>query len=290
VFVTYHPLYTDGLHPDARFPRERYKRLAEALAGRVPFVTPRQARRAELLLAHDPSYVDAFLHGELDRQAMRKIGLRPWTPSLVPRTLHLTGAAIQMVDHVLANGGYAGNMAGGTHHAFRDHGSGYCIFNDLAIAGLHAVRVLGLKRVQVIDLDVHQGDGTAAILANEPRVQTLSVHCKDNFPFTKQHSDVDLELPQGTEDADYLQAIQPVLDAAFAWEPELVLYQGGVDPLREDKLGKLNLSRQGLQARNEAVYSRVDAAAVPCVVFMGGGYSRPIERSVEALVDLFSQR
>ena len=177
----YHPLYTDGIHPEARFPRDRYVRLLNRLTtnaphGAINVRTPNAIQREVLHLAHDATYVERFLNGELDASEERRIGLRPWTPDMIERTMRLMGGAVEATEHVVQHGGFAGNMAGGTHHAHREFGSGYCVFNDLAVCALHAITSLGLDRVAVLDLDVHQGDGTASIFADEPRVPVSYTH------------------------------------------------------------------------------------------------------------------
>ena len=191
--IGYHSLYCDGLSPESRFPRERYPKLKRAIdqhreGGLVEWFSPRQATINELKDIHHPEYVERFLSGTLTPKEQRQIGLRPWNPEIIPRTLHLTGGTIEAVHACIESNGYAGNLAGGTHHAYRDHGAGYCIFNDIAIAAIQAIE-LGLERVTVLDLDVHQGDGTASICQDMPSVQTISVHCEKNYPFRKQISE-----------------------------------------------------------------------------------------------------
>ena len=286
----YHPLYTDGIDPGARFPRERYRLLAERLSGApgIELCEPRQATRNELLIAHDADYVDRFLTGSLSEEESRRIGLRPWTADIAARTLHLMGGSLQALELVLEHGGLAGNMAGGTHHAFRDHGSGYCIFNDLAICALHALQSPDINRALILDLDVHQGDGTAAILAEHSDVVTCSIHGDKNFPFVKQHSDLDIALPIDAGDTAYLDALDSALERLPINEFDLLLYQAGVDPLEVDRLGKLAVSRDGLDQRNRRVLTSAHAAGVPTVIFMGGGYAQPITPTIDAFEDLFT--
>ncbi len=289
----YDPVYTDGIDPSARFPRERYRLVAEAMephaaAGLVDIRIPRRATRKELKRAHDPAYVDAFMDGTLDRKAIMHIGLRPWTDAIIDRTLALSGAALQATELVLEHGGLAASLAGGTHHAFHDRGGGYCIFNDLVLCARHAQK-RGVKQVLVVDLDVHQGDGTAAMTAGDDSVFTFSMHCGANYPFTKVRSDLDVPLPAGTTDGPFLQALQDALPKALACRPDLILFQAGVDGLEQDKLGKLALSHNGMQARNHMVFEEVRRLGVPCIVLMGGGYGRPIEATVQAFEDLFVQ-
>lgn len=288
----YHPLYTDGIHPEARFPRDRYVRLLNRLTtnaphGAINVRTPNAIQREVLHLAHDATYVERFLNGELDASEERRIGLRPWTPDMIERTMRLMGGAVEATEHVVQHGGFAGNMAGGTHHAHRAFGSGYCVFNDLAVCALHAITSLGLDRVAVLDLDVHQGDGTASIFADEPRVLTVSVHCATNFPFRKAVSDHDLVLEPGSGDDAYLEAAEQALDLCLGFEPDLLLFQAGVDGLEADALGKLSVSREGMQQRNASVFDAVAARTMPTVVFMGGGYANPIDATLDAFEDLF---
>ncbi len=292
----YDPVYTDGLSPEARFPRDRYRGVRAVLRRRgvddvADIRDSPPCALADLLLAHDADYVSAFLEGRLDPRIARRIGLRPWTDRIVERTLKILGGSVA-ATHALLGGGaaVAGNLAGGTHHAFRATGAGYCVFNDIAVAAEVARRDYGIDRVLVVDLDVHQGDGTAAIYENDPSVFTFSVHCAENFPLRKQRSDLDVPVPQGTGDAGYLSALEEVLDPLFADPaPQLVIFQAGVDGLAEDHLGRLQLSRAGLKARNELVYRAARRAGAPTLVLMGGGYSRPIEHTIEALGDVFEQ-
>ena len=191
----YSQIYSDGIDARARFPRLRYKMLREKLSNssRIRFVEPSSVERVSLLRAHDASYVDRFLDGSLSDKEMRQIGLRPWTDQMVERTKILTAGTLEATKHALKHG-IAGNLAGGTHHAHVDYGSGYCIFNDLAVSA-RWLQNQGLTRILILDLDVHQGDGTASIFTDDPHVYTVSVHCSKNFPFHKQESDIDVALP-----------------------------------------------------------------------------------------------
>ena len=248
---------------------------------------PTEASRSELIIAHDPSYVDNFLNQNLTEKEIRRIGLTPWTSQIIPRTLLLMGGAIAALDHVMENGGVAGNLAGGTHHAHYDFGSGYCIFNDLAVCSLLALSKYNLTKIAVIDFDVHQGDGTATILQNVDQVLTISVHCQQNFPFRKSKSDYDLELPADAGDKEILAMVATALEITKQFDPELILFQAGVDGLATDTLGKLNISRQGMSKRNEMVFDLAVDQLIPTVVFMGGGYSDPISHTIDAFSDLF---
>ncbi|MGJ8639644.1 MAG: histone deacetylase family protein [Opitutaceae bacterium] len=283
----YDPIYTDGIDPSARFPRDRYRLLYERLKSNptIEICSPRRATREEITRAHCPNYVDAFINGTLDADAIRRIGLRPWTPSIIERTLRITGGSLQALEHILENGGVAGNMAGGTHHAYYDYGSGYCIFNDIAICALTALQHPTINRILILDLDVHQGDGTAAILKDHPNIFTCSIHAESNFPFRKAQSDLDVHLADDTCDKDYLACLDHTLEKIRPENYDLLLYQAGVDPLQTDALGKLALSRAGLNERNERIFQ----IGLPTLVFMGGGYAKPIEETVDAFEDLFTE-
>ena len=291
--IWYHPIYTEGIHPDARFPRERYVELINRLkslrnSNQFIFLEPNKASRTELVIGHDPYYVDNFLNGKLSDKEIKRIGLTPWTPKLIPRTLRLMGGAIAALNHVVENGGIAGNMAGGTHHAHYDFGSGYCIFNDLAVCALLALQKHNYERVAILDLDVHQGDGTATILQNIDGALTISLHCQENFPFRKAVSDHDLELEANSSDEQFLQKVNQAIDIAIKFNPQLLLYQAGVDGLATDALGKLNITREGMNERNKLVFEMAVKHSIPTVVFMGGGYSKPISHTIDAFCDLFT--
>lgn len=289
----YSTLYTDAISPEARFPRARYRLVREALqpaveASRIQILPSRLASVAEIEVAHEPAYVQDFVEGRLDKKRVRRIGFRPWTPHFVERTLRLTGGTLQATEAVLAGAPVSGNMGGGTHHAYRDFGSGYCVFNDMAIAARLALSRGQVSRVAVVDLDVHQGDGTAALFAEEPRVLTFSMHSARNFPFRKQRSDLDLGLEDDVDAQTYLDLLEEALSRVVApFRPELIFYQAGVDALTEDTLGKLSLDRETLRARNRQVFALARSLACPLVLCMGGGYADPIEASVAAHADLY---
>jgi acetoin utilization deacetylase AcuC-like enzyme len=238
---------------------------------------------ATIELAHDSAYVRAILDGSVSDRVMRRIGF-PWSPELVRRTLASVGGTLAASrDAMLC--GFGGNLAGGTHHAFRGEGSGFCVFNDLAVAIL-ALRNDGLAaRAAVIDLDVHQGDGTAAIFENDPSVLTLSMHGENNFPFRKQRSRIDIALADGTGDAEYLNRLQDVLPKVTAFRPDVIFYQSGVDGLAGDRLGRLALTMEGLQQRDRLVLEA--SRGIPLVITLGGGYAEPIERTAQAHANTF---
>jgi acetoin utilization deacetylase AcuC-like enzyme len=283
--------YCDNYHlplPDGhKFPMEKYRLVRDLLAptGHFRFECAPFATRQQLARVHTPDYLDAFFGGTLSEQAIRRIGF-PWSEALIHRTLASVGGAVAAALDAMEHG-FGGNLAGGTHHAFAHEGSGFCVFNDIAVAIEH-LRALGLaRRVAVVDLDVHQGDGTAAIYLHDPDVLTLSMHGANNFPFRKQQSKIDIALPNDTGDAEFLAQLEAVLPRVFAFAPEVIFYQAGVDALREDKLGKLAMTHEGLSRRNRIVFDACRTHGIPVVVCMGGGYSLPIEHSVRAHAQVF---
>ncbi len=292
----YSSIYTEGLSPEARFPRDRYRLVRAGLEatrreGLVFFHEPDVISLDDIRLAHASGYVDRFVAGGLEDKEIRRIGLKPWTPLMVERTRILTHGTVLATRQVLEHGGIAGNVGGGTHHSYYDFGSGYCIFNDLAIAARVAQRDYDVGKILVLDLDVHQGDGTAAIFERDPTVRTVSVHCQENFPFRKMNSDVDVPIAKGTGDGAYLTNVERVIrEQVEPWGPELILYQAGVDVLKTDRLGHLELTPAGVARRNELVFEmRRRLGDIPMVVTMGGGYGEPLETSCRAHVELFCQ-
>lgn len=284
--VFYSDPFTFPLPPEHRFPLAKYRLLRERVA-RWPASTgvelalaPRVSRD-ELLLVHDADYVDAFCRGELDELAQRRIGF-PWSPELVERSLRSCGGTVAALRAALRDGA-AVYLAGGTHHARADRGAGYCVFNDCAVAARVAQREAGLARVLIVDTDVHQGDGTAAIFAGDASVFTFSIHGADNFPAEKAQSDLDIALPSGCGDAAYLAALAAALPEAISRSrPQLVLFLSGADPLVGDRLGRLAISAAGLRLRDELVFDHLQRLAVPWVTVMGGGYGKDLEQTVSA--------
>jgi acetoin utilization deacetylase AcuC-like enzyme len=265
-----------------KFPAAKYRMVRSLLAAAGEFdLRPAPlASRADVELAHDPSYVRSMLDGSIDPHLMRRIGF-PWSEQLARRTLASVGGTLAAAHDAMA-AGFGGNLAGGTHHAFRNHGAGFCVFNDLAVAIL-ALRREGLaKRAAVVDLDVHQGDGTASIFEGDPEVLTVSIHGENNFPFRKQRSSIDIALPDGTSDAGYLRCVSGVLSEVGAFHPDVVFYQAGVDALHGDRLGRLAMTPAGLSERDRQIFQTVKRLAIPVVVTLGGGYAQPIDRSAEA--------
>jgi len=281
-----------------RFPMGKYARLRERLAAELPAVELREALPAsdgELALVHTPAYVQAIADGTLAPALQREIGF-PWSPAMAERARRSVGATLQAARHVMAQGGgLAANLAGGTHHAYADKGGGFCVFNDFAVAArlmqAEHLRRRGVRdplQVAVIDLDVHQGNGTARIFADDPSVFTLSLHGAKNFPFRKEPSDIDVELPDGTGDDDYLHALDLALDELERrFQPGLVLYLAGADPHEGDRLGRLKLSFDGLEARDRRVMDWAWRRGLPLVIAMGGGYGHDLEATVQVQVNTY---
>lgn len=293
--VYYSDPFTFPLPPEHRFPLAKYRLLRERIArwpasSGVELVLAPRVTRDELLLVHDAGYVDAFCRGELDELAQRRIGF-PWSPELVERSLRSCGGTVAALRAALraaatsgvSTSGAAVYLAGGTHHARADRGAGYCVFNDCAVAARVAQRDGGIERVLIVDTDVHQGDGTAAIFAGDASVFTFSIHGADNFPAEKAQSDLDVALPSGCGDALYLDALAASLPEAIARSrPQLVFFLSGADPLVGDRLGRLAISAAGLQARDALVFSHLQRLGVPWVTVMGGGYGKDLEQTVNA--------
>lgn len=267
-----------------RFPMAKYRLLREAvladgLISPEDLRLPEAASDAELLRAHDADYLEKVATGTLERAAQRRIGF-PWSPEMVERSRRSAGATILACREALRSG-CAVNLAGGTHHAFADRGEGYCVFNDAAVAA-RALQAEGrVKRVVVIDCDVHQGNGTAALLRDDSSVYTFSLHGRRNFPFHKEASDLDVELEDGTGDAEYLAALEAALDRVLGVAgADLAIYLSGADPHERDRLGRLGLTFAGLAERDRMVLERCREAGLPVAVTMAGGYGQEIADTV----------
>lgn len=275
--IVYHPDYVAPLPEGHRFPMPKFGKLYERLL-RDRVATPEQFHAPTIPptewieRVHTPEYVKAYYEGTLDPKAQRRIGL-PWSSALVKRTCTAVGGTILTAQLALQYG-LACNTAGGTHHAFPSYGSGFCIFNDLAIASRVLQHLKLVQKILIIDLDVHQGDGTAFIFQDDASVFTFSMHCEANFPGTKQKSDLDVSLPVGMDDEAYLQTLANYLpDLLSKVRPDLVLYDAGVDPHAGDRLGKLALTDTGLYRREMQVLSTCVAAGYPVASVIGGGYA-----------------
>jgi len=258
--------------------RERV--IAENIVSLDRLHVPEPASVDELVRVHTPAYIERVMTGRLTDTEIRRIGF-PWSPQMVERSRRSAGATIAACRVALQEG-VGVNLAGGTHHAFADAGAGYCVFNDAAVAA-RAMQAEGrVRRIAIIDCDVHQGDGTAVIFANDPTVFTFSIHGAHNFPFRKQQSDLDIALPDATGDATYLDALEWGLRQTFATaKPDLVIYLAGADPYYDDRLGRLSLTKAGLAERDRLVFGYCRSAGVPVAVTMAGGYARQINDTVD---------
>jgi acetoin utilization deacetylase AcuC-like enzyme len=268
-----------------RFPMVKYSMLRERVArdgicGPGELRTPRAVRDEEILRAHAPDYLERVVSGTLTEKEMRRIGF-PWSEKMVERSRRASGGTLGACL-VSLDEGFAANLAGGTHHAFSDRGEGYCVFNDSAIAA-RAVQAAGLvERVVVIDTDVHQGNGTAAILHGDPTVFTFSIHGAKNFPFHKEESDLDAPLPDGAGDTEFLSTLESGLEAALeAADASLAIYLAGADPFEGDRLGRLSVTKSGLAERDRIVLETCREHGIPVAVTMAGGYASEVEDTVD---------
>ncbi|MCM2252974.1 MAG: histone deacetylase [Ramlibacter sp.] len=282
------------LPPGHRFPMGKYRLLRERLAAELPEVELALAPAAtdgELALAHSPAYIHAISDGSVDPRIVREIGF-PWSEAMVDRARRSVGATVAACRMALSKG-VSANLAGGTHHAYADKGGGFCVFNDAAVAARlmqaeHARTQGRALEVAIVDLDVHQGNGTASIFHGDASVFTLSLHGAKNFPFRKEASDLDVEFPDGCADDEYLQALERALDELERrFEPGLVIYLAGADPHEGDRLGRLKLSWDGLEARDRRVFHWAWRRRVPLAFAMAGGYGRRIEDTVHAQLNTF---
>ncbi|TBW07514.1 histone deacetylase [Azotobacter chroococcum] len=274
--LVYHDEYSPPFPDGHRFPMEKFRLLRDHLVA-SGLTSDGELRRPEpcpteiLALAHDPAYIERYCSGALSREELRRLGL-PWTPALARRTLLAVGGSLLAAELALEHG-LACHLAGGTHHAHYDHPSGFCIFNDLAVIARYLLASGRAGRVLVFDCDVHQGDGTARILEDTPDAITVSLHCEQNFPARKAKSDWDIGLPRGMGDADYRKVVDDTLNYLLPlYQPDIVLYDAGVDVHRDDALGYLELSDAGLAARDSAVLRHCLEREIPVLGVIGGGY------------------
>lgn len=279
--IVYHPEYVTPLPDGHRFPMPKFSKVyellqAEGLASPANTYSPDAADAALLSCVHTPGYIASFLNGTIDAKALRRIGL-PWSEGLTRRTRRAVGGTLLTARLALEHG-LACNTAGGTHHAHPGFGSGFCIFNDIAIAARTLVDEGNVSRVLIIDLDVHQGDGTAAAFAGDPRVFTFSMHCESNFPFRKTAGDRDVGLPDGMQDEEYLRCLEAELPPLIEQvQPELVIYDAGVDVYAGDRLGRLQVSLEGIYERDLYVLRECQRREVPVAGVIGGGYDHDLD-------------
>lgn len=306
-----HSFYADHfvlpLPAGHRFPMAKYQLLRNRVVTELPDIQMAEATAAsdgELALVHSPDYIAAVAQGSLAPAAQREIGF-PWSVAMAERARRSVGATVLAARLALGIGqrdgpqrqGVAANMAGGTHHAYAHKGGGFCVFNDVAVAARlmqaewarHFKHTMPPLRVAIIDLDVHQGNGTASVFANDASVFTLSIHGEKNFPFRKEASDLDVELPDGCRDAQYLAALELALDELQRrFEPGLILYLAGADPFEGDRLGRLKLTYDGLEARDRRVFDWAWQRRIPTAFCMAGGYGLDINQTVQVQVNTFT--
>ncbi len=277
-------IFTLPLPAHHRFPMGKYARLRGRLLGsdafdEAEFRVPAAASDAEILRVHCPRYLERVVTGTLAAAEVKAIGF-PWSERMVERSRQSSGATLAAAREALVQG-WSANLAGGTHHAFRDRGEGFCVFNDAAITARAMQVEAGLRRIAIVDCDVHQGNGTAAIFRGDDSVFTFSIHGARNFPFAKEASDLDVELADGTGDDEYLWHLERGLDETLERSrPQLAIYLAGADPYEDDRLGRLKLTKQGLARRDELVLATLHGRGIPVALAMAGGYARDIDDSV----------
>ncbi|HMO14114.1 MAG TPA: histone deacetylase [Pirellulaceae bacterium] len=281
--------YTDvfelPLPPGHRFPMAKYRLLRQRIEEsdirpHCHLIVPRAASNEELMLVHTQDYVTRVVSGQLSQLEQRRIGF-PWSEAMVERSRRSVGASIDAGLAALQDG-IGVNLAGGTHHAFAESGQGYCVFNDVCVAARVLQRETPVHRVLIVDCDVHQGNGTAAICQHDPSLFSFSMHCDKNFPFRKANSDLDIALPEGTSDAKYLDALERGLASVFRlFTPDICFYVSGADPFSDDRLGRLKLTKRGLAQRDSLVIESMNHYRIPVVVTMAGGYAKQIDDIVE---------
>ncbi|WP_334063990.1 histone deacetylase family protein [Alteromonas genovensis] len=287
--LVFHPIYSQLSLPDRhRFPIEKYVGIRDELIARgvspSRFSTPTPVTNEELIRFYSPEYVEQLTTGTLDKKAMRRIGF-PWSEQLIERTRTAVAGTIQTANLAIENG-KALNLTGGYHHAFADFGSGFCLFNDLYLAAKAMQSHEGIDNVLIIDLDVHQGDGTAKLAENDDDIFTLSLHGEKNFPHRKQISNIDIGLPKAAEDDEYLTTLEQAITLAFRqFQPDAIIYDAGVDVHVNDDLGLLNISTKGVYHRDKTIFDLAKREGLPIAAVIGGGY----QRDIAALVDVHMQ-
>ena len=292
MYISYHPIYNHPVPDNHRFPMQKYallpqQLLHEGIAEPTDFHSPSKVSLETLCLAHTADYVHKFVHLQLSHKEALPIGFVQ-NQQLVDRELTLVQGTIEAALWALRTAEVGFNIAGGTHHAFSDRGEGFCMLNDQAVAAAYLLAHTAVRKVLIIDLDVHQGNGTAEIFRHDPRVFTFSMHAEGNYPFVKEQSDRDIALPTGTSDAAYLSVLTSVLpEIITTHQPDFVFYQSGVDVLSSDKLGKLSLSVQGCADRDRFVFNLCRQYHLPVQCSMGGGYSPQLSAILRAHTNTF---
>jgi acetoin utilization deacetylase AcuC-like enzyme len=289
--IAFHPIYAHPLPEGHRFPMLKYELIPEQLLYEgvitpANLFTPQPCPEEVILWTHDKDYLDKLLYQRLSEREQRRIGF-PQSPALTLRELVITQGTIDCC-HYAFESGVALNVAGGTHHSFADRGEGFCLLNDFAVAANYLLHKGLAHKILIIDLDVHQGNGTAKLFEHNPLVFTFSMHGRSNYPFHKEKSDLDVELPDGVKDEEYLAILRDTLPSLVEKEaPDFAFYLSGVDILSTDKFGKLSVTLRGCQQRDEYVFSLLKGKKIPCAVAMGGGYSPRIKTIVEAHCNTF---
>jgi acetoin utilization deacetylase AcuC-like enzyme len=289
--LVFHPIYSQlQLSVKHRFPIQKYQGIRNKLAEQtVPeswFYQPQKVELGKLLEVFEPAYVQSLLHNKLDEKAMRRIGF-PWSAQLIERSLTAVGGTLLTAELALQHG-KAINLTGGYHHAFADFGSGFCLFNDLYMAALQMLQNDGIDKVLIFDCDVHQGDGTAKLAADNSQIFTVSIHGEKNFPHRKQSSDMDFSLAKGTLDEVYLDTVDCALHLAVnSFQPDAVIYDAGVDIHINDDLGHLHISTEGVFQRDKLVFDLCEQKGLPVAAVIGGGYQRDIDALVNVHMQLF---
>ena len=284
--AAYSDRYVIDLPEHHTFPIQKYRLICEKLLTEgtlacADLVEPGLAIDEDLLLVHTSDYVNRMQNGELTDKELRRLGL-PWSPKLVQRSRSSVSGTVTAARIAITNG-VAVNMGGGTHHAYADHGEGYCVFNDIAVATRVLRREHIIRKALIVDLDVHQGNGTAAIFAEDPDTFTFSIHGAKNYPLRREISSLDLALPDKTGDKEYLATLVEYLPGILkSFNPDIVFYQAGVDPFFDDRLGRLSMTHDGLRQRDEYVFWNCMQSGIPVVITIGGGYARNVSDTVEA--------
>jgi len=289
--LVFHPIYSQlDLPIRHRFPIEKYQGIRDKLAAqgvaKECFHLPSAISIKDLRQVFNPQYVQQLVDGNLEKKAMRRIGF-PWSAQLIQRSLIAVGGTVLTAKLALEHG-RALNLTGGYHHAFANYGAGFCLFNDLYLAALTMLQSPNIDKVLIFDCDVHQGDGTAKLAANNTQVYTVSIHGEKNFPYRKQVSDLDFNLPKGTQDNEYLETVDCALHLALnTFQPDAVIYDAGADIHVDDDLGHLNISTQGVYQRDCLVFDTCKAKFLPVAAVIGGGYQRDIDALVEVHLQLY---
>jgi acetoin utilization deacetylase AcuC-like enzyme len=289
--LVFHPIYSQLSLPERhRFPIEKYVGIRDELITRgvspSRFSTPTPVSNEELTRFYSPKYVEELTTGTLEKKAMRRIGF-PWSEQLIERSRTAVAGTIQTANLAIETG-KALNLTGGYHHAFADFGSGFCLFNDLYLAAKAMQSHAGIDNVLIIDLDVHQGDGTAKLAENDDDIFTLSLHGEKNFPHRKQVSNIDIGLPKAAEDDEYLSTLEQAITLAFRqFQPDAIIYDAGVDVHINDDLGLLNISTQGVFERDKTVFDLAEREGLPIAAVIGGGYQRDIAALVDVHIQLY---